>query len=308
MPGYRPKYPRAGGRKVSRLRRFLRRVTGKIQWSAGPRKRARVGGITHRQGLQEFISTRSFVLMLCLLVGATVCGWYGYRFLAFSDTFRITTIKVTGIGKNHRKEILDLGGIEIGMSLVSFDQETAARKLNSHPWINKATLVRSWPSTLEVHIQKCRPLAMVNIENGAGRNLYYVDHQGKVFAKVEKSLELDFPVMTGLAAEGIPLGTVIGKEGLAADALLFLRLAARGNPIVPLQSVSEVHVSPDKGLIIYLVDRPFPIYMGDTKIKTRYYLLVKLLERLYRKKKVKDIQEIRMDYAEDRILVANVKP
>ena len=101
---------------------------------------------------------------------------------------------------------------------------------------------------------------------------------------------------------------MIGDKGLVAQAFQFLHLAAKGNPIVPLQTISEVNVSPEKGIVVYLVDRPFPIYMGYDKISTRYYQLVKLLERLYRKKKIQEIKEIRMDYQEGRILVAKMEP
>jgi hypothetical protein len=67
-------------------------------------------------------------------------------------------------------------------------------------------------------------------------------------------------------------------------------------------------VSQEKGIIVYLVERPFPIYVGCGSVKKRYYQLVKLLERFYRKKKIEGIKEIRMDYQEGRILVARSEP
>jgi hypothetical protein len=94
---------------------------------------------------------------------------------------------------------------------------------------------------------------------------------------------------------------------LAAKALKFLHLAARGNAILPVQAISEIHVDAD-GLVVYLVDRPFPIYVGTERIQTKYYRLVKILERLYKKKKIAEIKEIRMDYTENKVLVAMVSP
>ena len=148
---------------------------------------------------------------------------------------------------------------------------------------------------------------MINIEEEEGQSLYYVGHQGKVFAQVDDSQDLDFPVITGVQSTGELTGNMIGDKGLVAQAFQFLRLAATGNPIVPLQTISEVNVSPEKGLVVYLVDHPFPIYMGYDNISTRYSQLVTLLERLYRKKKIQEIKEIRMDYQEGRILVAKVE-
>jgi hypothetical protein len=206
-----------------------------------------------------------------------------------------------------KQQILNLGAIEQGINLLSFDIDLAEKQIRTHPWIDSVKVKRTWPSTLEVLVREYRPLAMLNIENEKGGILYYIDHRGKIFAPVDTSQDLDFPVITGIETTGMPEGSVIPDKGSAAEAFRFLRLAARGNPIVPLQTISEVHISPKKGLIVYLVDNPFPIYMGKNEVDTRYYLLVKLLERLYRKKKVEEIKEIRMDYFEDRILVARVE-
>ena len=75
-----------------------------------------------------------------------------------------------------------------------------------------------------------------------------------------------------------------------------------------MQSISEIHVSRENGIIAYLVERPFPIHLGYGNIKTRYYQLVGLLEQLYRKEKIEHIKEIRMDYQADRILVSKTEP
>ncbi len=311
MAGYRPKYtrPTAGGPgKKGRLAGLWGR-TFRFRRPTGPRPPAArpvvLDGRTSATG-KLFSRTALLLLLLVGLAGAAL--WSGYRVLDSSDVFRLTRVIVQGTRMTNRAEILDLGAIEHGTSLLSFDTEAARRHIEEHPWVDKVILTRNWPSTLEIRVREYRPLAMVNIEKGGGEKLYYIDQRGKLFAAVDGSLDLDFPVITGLKTEGEPLGAVIADQGLAAEAFRFLRLAARGNPILPLQSVSEVHISPDQGLVVYLVDRPFPIFMGNSDIRKRYYLLVKLMERLYRKKKVEEIKEIRMDYGRDRILVAKIEP
>ena len=86
----------------------------------------------------------------------------------------------------------------------------------------------------------------------------------------------------------------------------FLKLAAQGNQVLPLQAISEVQVSKEEGLIVYLVDYPFPIYLGQEKIRERFSLLIRVLVQLYNKDKMKEVKEIRMNYAEDKIMVANL--
>ncbi len=267
----------------------------------------RTAVVSRQRPWQEGVFSRTAFLALVLVVVGGTGGWHCLQTLADSNIFRLTTVTVQGNRMTRESRILDLAGIEQGVSLLSFDIGLAEERISSLPWIERAEISRSWPSTLKVNVNEYRPLAMVNIDNEKGQILYYIDHNGKVFAPVDTSQELDFPVITGIETSGVLTGETIADQGLAAEAFRFLSLAARGNPIVPLQSISEVHLSPGKGLIVYLVDSPFPIYMGYDNIKTRYYQLVKLLERLYRKKKIEEIKEIRMDYYEDRILVARLE-
>lgn len=86
-----------------------------------------------------------------------------------------------------------------------------------------------------------------------------------------------------------------------------LLLAAKGNAILPIQSVSEVHIDQQQGLIVYLIDQPFPVYFGKDRLQTKYFRLVKVLEQLYAKKQVDAVKEIRMDYSDDKILVTGAK-
>jgi len=303
---YKPKYTKPGAVRPALFRR-LRWVSlaGILHKKGRPGKgKSRVTVVARQRSRQSGYLSRIALLALLLVIGLSVGGWYYHFLLKKSDIFRLTTVSVQGNRMTRKAEILELASIEQGINLLGFDIDLAEERILRHPWVERVDILRSWPSSLEVRVHEYRPLAMVNVENEQGGDLYYIDQHGKIFAQVESSQDLDFPVITGLDS----VGAVIADKGLAAEAFSFLLLAARGNPIMPLQTISEVHVSPEKGLVVYLVDRPFPIYMGYNNITTRYYQLVKLLERLYRKRKVKEIKEIRMDYYEDRILVAKVEP
>jgi hypothetical protein len=124
-----------------------------------------------------------------------------------------------------------------------------------------------------------------------------------VFAEIEPGQDIDHPVITGLVAGRDVVADILVRGGLAEAAETFLRLAARGHAILPLQAVSEVHLDPEEGLIIYLADRPFPIYFGRDRLQTKYYRLIRVLDQLYSRKQIDTVKEIRMDYADDKVLV-----
>jgi len=308
LAGYKPKYRQPGAERpglFSRLRLAVSGIWQRPGRSRGATQQAAVIGRQQKYQFRKLSRTGTLFLLLATILSAG--GWFCYQALERSDIFRLTTVSIQGTHMTKQAQILDLGSIEQGVNLLSFDVGLAEESISRHPWIDRVEIVRSWPSTLTVRVSEYRPLAMINIEKEDGQSLYYVDHHGKVFVQVKDSQDLDFPVITGVQSTGELMGTMIGDKGLVAQAFQFLRLAARGNPIVPLQTISEVNVSPGKGIVVYLVDHPFPIYMGYDNISTRYYQLVTLLERLYRKKKIKEIKEIRMDYQEGRFLVAKVE-
>jgi cell division protein FtsQ len=232
-------------------------------------------------------------------------GWQGYHLVEHAQVFSVRKITVQGCSMASEEQVVALSGIKVGMSMLGFTAKEAARRIRTHPWIDHARIHRSWPYSVQIEVREHRPLAMINLENEQG--LYYLDHNGKVFAPVEPGQDLDFPVVTGLRLQHPPANMQdAGKE--AVEAIRFLHFAALGNPVLPMQSISEIHLSRENGIIAYLAERPFPIHLGYGNIRTRYYQLVRLLEQLYSKEKIEHIKEIRMDYQADRILVSKTEP
>ncbi len=256
--------------------------------------------------LKKLSSRATFGLLMVALVAAG--GWLSYRMVSNSDIFCLTTVMIKGNKITRDQQIIDAARLEPGINLLALDTARAVKMVEKLPWVASARVKRHWPSTVEVIVQEHRPLALVNIGPAGRQRLFYVDEQGRVFAPLAVSRDFDFPVLTGtLVTRSLKDGRIMA-DSQAGRALALLQLAARGNQILPVQSISEVHVSDKDGLIVYLVDYPFPIYMGKGQIRTRYYQLVKILGRLYRRHRVKNITEIRMNYAKNRILVASSGP
>jgi len=233
-------------------------------------------------------------------------GMFCYHRLAASDVFRLTELTVLGNRVVERREIIERSGLRQGIGLLGFDVEAARNRVEELDWIDTATIRVLWPAKVEIRVREHRALALVQYQDSPDRGLHYMDGKGMIFARVGAGQELDFPVLTGFPANRQDQGQA--ETSLKDKALTLLRLAARGNPILPIQAISEIHLDPGNGLTVYLVDHPFPIYMGRQGIRTKYYRLVRILDRLYRKKKIAGIREIRMDYLENKVLVALAVP
>ncbi|PID72850.1 MAG: hypothetical protein CSB34_00025 [Desulfobulbus propionicus] len=241
------------------------------------------------------------IIALCLS-GAI---WGTNTLLMQSDTFRVTDLRVRGNRVTSPEQILSAAGVEQGINLFAVKKKAVTGRIAELDWVKEARVTKLWPSGLEISISEHRPVALVNVKKGDGNVLYYIDKYGELFAQVEKGQDVDFPVITGISnVDGEQGLTEISEQKTTQAALHILKYAARGNANLPIQSISEIHVDKDEGLIVYLVEHPFPIYFGIENVYTKYYRLVKILERLYRKEQIAGVMYIRVEYMENKILVA----
>jgi len=216
--------------------------------------------------------------------------------------FRIHEIEVSGCVMTTPAALRKFADISYELNMLSIDPDAMQNRLLKHPWVAGAAIRRIWPDRLNVVIREYRPHALVVQEDKDG--FEYLDRKGTVFATVIPGQDIDFPVISGLDA----FDTEAEKKELLNVATSFLSLAARNNPNLPTQNISEIHFSSDGELILYLVDHPFPIYFGKGEIKRKYYQLRDVLGVLYRKKRgvsmIDKVAYIRMDYQKNKVLVA----
>jgi cell division protein FtsQ len=305
-PRQAPSRSRKGGNKSSRIGGLLKALLPSKGKSPKPFRSAVV--VSGAQRAWKWKKLFRNTLLLCVLVGvAATLFWGAKQALFHSNVFHLTDIRVTGTNVTSQRQILDLAGLSQGGSLLRFDARTAAARIETHPWVEHAVITTQWPSAVEIAVSEFQPLALVNLEEAKEKRLRYLTKSGHVFAEVGQGQELDFPVITGVLADKDVEGNRLVKGSLAEGACHLLGLAAKGNAILPIQAVSEIHVDRNLGLILYLVDRPFPVYFGTDRLQTKYLRLIKVLEQLYAKKQVDAVKEIRMDYLDDKVLVTGVQ-
>lgn len=223
-----------------------------------------------------------------------------YHRLCQCDFFQITAVRIDGNRMTSKEQIAALSRVDIYSNLLAINVVQVQSLLESHPWIARAEVIRDWPNRLLINLKEKNPVALLN----RGTGLFYLDSSGQIIAAASPAQELDFPVITGL--ENFPFNTAGAAQipELLQDVIDLLTLANRNNPMLPQQNISEIHIADKGGLVLYLLDRPFPIYLGsDGKISTRYYRLVKVLKDLYKTREFSEVSYIRLDYQKDTILV-----
>jgi cell division protein FtsQ len=254
-----------------------------------------------RKGNSRDFARKLLLLLLVMLMagGAVTTLTAGvYKALSRSSFFQITAIKIEGCRWVAKEELLELSGVDIHSNLLALDLEAVKARILEHGWIEQVRVDRHWPNELVITIRERSPVALINLADG----LHYLDRQGTIFAGVQASADLDFPVITGLADR--PEAEI---KGTVEEALRFIGISSRGNPALPKQNISELHVGANGEFTLFLVDRPFPIHLGRGEMLTKYSRLAKVLTWLYRTGTFSEFAFIQMDYEANKVLVGTGK-
>jgi len=149
---------------------------------------------------------------------------------------------------------------------------------------------------LNILVKERLPVAIVSLDN----SLFYLDQNGIAFVQVLPPEDMDYPIITGLTREQWPKAL---KGSQLGEALQFIKYAGQGSSILPKQNISELHVNGGENIILYLVDRPFPIHLGSGNVGTKYYWLTKVLYKLYKSKEFEKAAYVKMDHERNQVLV-----
>ncbi len=259
-----------------------------------------------RQMRQRYLGT---MLPLIFLVAAVVAlvGRLGYRQMLHSNFFQLSAIEVRGNRAVLRQQIIETAGLRGRQVLFDIDCQALEEELQGHPWIKSAQVRRRGPSTLSIAVAERRPLALVNLGNKGAERLHYLDSDGVVFAPVLASQDIDFPLLSGLGEELADKRGKVAAESAAAEAIQLLRLSL-GDSILPIQAISEIHYDAAQGFILYLTDTPFPVQLGRGGMRGKFRRLTAVLKDLYRRGGLEQVSGIRLDFMENRVLVAQRTP
>ncbi len=219
--------------------------------------------------------------------------------LAQIELFHLKNIDIQGCKVTDKNQIRRRAGVDYGTSLLTIDKERMEEIVAADPWVFSAKIMLRWPDEMVIAVKEHAPEALIALGEGDEQKLYYISKYGMPFGEITADDELDFPIITGIQS----YQELESNMELKNDIFSFLKQIRRNDPRLPAQDVSEIHVTTDNELVIYLVDQPFPIYMGTGNMKNKYRKLLNILGVLYKKHrkgtKIGDVASIQMNYYGD---------
>jgi cell division protein FtsQ len=136
--------------------------------------RAEIKPGSHKTWLMPLVTWMAPGLIALAILGGILI-WY----CRDHPYFHVAAIRVYGAERVSQQELVQLAGIQPGMSLWRIDVDQVRRRLLQHPWIRDALVRRLYPNEVEVIVYERKPSAI--LEGGSG---YVIDGAGYVLRPV----------------------------------------------------------------------------------------------------------------------------
>ena len=153
----------------------------------------KVFGTLHRVGTGFLRIFLVFAIVALISVGFVSL----YHYLIASPYMKLQQVKVEGVDRKFRHELIQASGLHSDLSLLAINLNSLKEKLKKHPWVRSVNLERRFPHTLFIQAEKETPWALVVLDK-----IYYMNRWGEVFKEVGDSEDMDFPVITGVSKQG----------------------------------------------------------------------------------------------------------
>jgi cell division protein FtsQ len=148
------------------------------------------------KGVKRLLVLAAFVLVAELI-------WL----FAVSPCIPFTTVEIYGFPGFDRVDILACAGITENSSFFSTNVRNAQMRLSAHNLVETARVSKRYPDRLTIFLEGRKPAAVLLAYDGAEQKIMCVDRHGVVFKTCVENPDDSLPVVSGLAFDGLPLGT-----------------------------------------------------------------------------------------------------
>ncbi len=230
-------------------------------------------GFLDRPGWRQALNATTVGLVIGgTLLTVTAAALFGPQLLRESDALCLHEISVRGNDMVPVGVILETADVDIGDNLTTLDLAAIADELSALPWIESATLRRSYPDRLTVQVVERQPALML-----ADEQLWFVDHLGEVFKPVDPTEWTDLPVITGIDVDQRAVDPDGSRERLRRALAV---IAAIGeSQSLEADDIGEVAVERGGLYRVRLVEQQVDLRLAEDNYETGLQRLDSLLTR-----------------------------
>ena len=218
---------------------------------------------------QKRIKRVKFILKLVVIIGI-IAG--GTTFALVSPIFNIKDIIVTDNNKVPNDTIISLSTLQLEQNIFKFYNKNIENKIKENPYIEKVTIHRNLPSTVEIKVtERVAQYAVDYIGKYA-----YINTQGYILELAENNQ--DMPIIQGASTneEEFQLGNRLNNEDLnkLEDVIAIMDVMKQYKLN---EKVTSIDISNKNEYIIYLADEKKKVHIGDTSNLSNKILYVQAI-------------------------------
>lgn len=254
-------------------------------------KPARKRSLASKQG---WLAARLVVLAALVIYG----GYRGVTLVADAQTLQIGHLVVRGHERLSAGEVLALVDGLRGQNILTVRLDDWQQRLLSSPWVDRATIRRVLPSTVEITVHERRPMGIGRI----GTALYLIDGTGVIVDEYGPAYaDIDLPIIDGLGTSPQDGGTLV--DPLRAEFAGRVIAAVSARPEIA-RRVSQIDVSNLHDAVVILEGDTALLRIGESEFVERLQQYIDLAPALHERMAGIDYVDLRFD---ERLYVRPVK-
>jgi cell division septal protein FtsQ len=211
---------------------------------------------------------KKIAFLVSILFVLTLCGIY--IFMSHSPEFNLTRIDVKGNHKVSEEEILERAEIQVGTNIFRLDLGRVEDSIREDKRIKEVWVKRKLPNWISIEVEEKKPALWINLPDG----LYGLSQDQEIIPLEEEDFDRDLPVITGLTS------SYSGKQNQsikiyepwssmrAKFALDFYKILLEEDSSFT-EIISEINLSDETNLILYLIPRGIQVNMGKGSYKKK---------------------------------------
>jgi cell division septal protein FtsQ len=249
-------------------------------------RRAHVKPSRRRSPASKRVWMAARFLALSLVLG--YAGYRGVTLIAAASSLQVDRMVVRGHSRLSTGEVLALVEGLRGQNILAVDLDAWQQKLLSSPWVERATIRRLLPSTVEILVHERRPMGIGRL----GTAMYLVDPKGVIIDEYGPAYaDIDLPIIDGIGAPPRD-GSIVDVARAEFATRVVVALSARPELA---KRVSQIDVSNLHDAVLILDGDPALLRVGDSDFVARLQQYVDLAPALHERLAGIDYVDLRFD-------------
>ena len=176
----------------------------------------------------------------------------GYEYATTSPRFEVRGLQYTPTAHVDDDEVRRLMALPPGTNILSLDLDDIAGRIAAHPWVERASVVRVLPDTLDVTVEEYTPVAVLLADE-----FFLVDAAGTPFKPLEPGDRGQLPVITGFDRAGMLARPKQSRQRLGRALSALTAYVAKRRP-----RLSEIAVGEAGELTLYTAELGTQLRIG----------------------------------------------